>query len=161
MNTKPFSEIKRTAASIYNLWIRSNESFWNRILWILENKISEWNYHLKIFFVGYEFNISAPLYKPNFVRINFESFVVTLVDFGRSGRWAFVAFSNISSPTLSLNLFFSHRTLLMFSIHSYHEADCNRTSLSPVRVGCQRSQMLIGMLIPHREWNMFADMSAP
>ena len=80
-------------------------------------------YHLKIFFVGYEFNISEPLYKPNFVRINFESLVLILLDLaglGRSGRWALVAFRSISSPTSSLNLFFSHRTLFMFSNLSFN-----------------------------------------
>lgn len=70
---------------------------------------------MKIFFVGYEFNIRAPLYKPNFVRINFDSLVLILFDFGRSGRCALVAFRSISSPILSLYLFFSHRTLFMFS----------------------------------------------
>ena len=105
----------------HNLWFIDNESSWNsRISLKLFQSIKYKSiYHLKIFFVGYEFNISAPLYKPNFVRINFESLVLILLDLaglGRSGRWALVAFKSISSPTSSLNLFFSQRTLFMFSI---------------------------------------------
>ena len=102
----------------HNLWFIDNETSWNSwiSLKLFQSIKYESIYHLKIFFVGYVFNISAPLYKPNFVRINFESLVLILLDFGRSGRWALVAFKSISSPTSSLNLFFSHRTLFMFSI---------------------------------------------